>query len=854
MGVIAEAIEKLMAEYIRDRGLVLWFDPERHYENIAAQVRAGQSRTLVFEGSFYKLRLEAEPLLRGDHAPHLLVYLPIPWEKAEEPLAEMLALGVDLRPGRSGSRNTGLAILARKALRGRVAEALLADLDKQVKQGSITLTELEALADEGVGGPLPTKLAVHFGSAHIDDAVLDFLARPDRDSELLARNGLEDWAAALHTSFGLTGKAKSPAELRGRLARLVLTSELVESLGDDLPDSLRSLLSMAHSGSARRAADVAKEWRNRRDIAPAYPPVAADVAKALHLDSIEFSDAALERVETFLSLEQRLLQNVAARIPKQAAALNIAETRQRGFWSLQNTGLQAEWSLVAQAGQLLAKATEVEQCLRSREYSWSELVDHYTGETNWAHLDTLQRRLERRASSLEFALVNRAEEVEQLVHTVRRRHQEVAGELAEKFVRAWKAQGFSIGERRRQSEIYDQLVAPEVARHRTAYILVDALRWELAQELPDVLGVDFDTKLEIAIGTAPSVTEVGMAALLPGASTGLELGTVAKWQVSLHGKVLKNRADRISYLKEKVSVTVTDLKLEDPRGFKRKLKDLDDGPALIFVTSREIDQSGEEEMSAAREHMGRVLTHLGLAMRRLAEEGVERFIVTADHGFLYGEDLADSEKIDPPGGKTLLAHRRVWAGQGAAASPSYLLTDVSRFGAKSDLEMAVPWNLAGFKTAGPLAYFHGGLSPQEIILPVLTITPKNVRAAKASKKVTWEISLGSAKITTRFFSVRIQGRALGLFAETWPNVRIEVRTGADVCAMPTTSSYGFQEATGAVALLPSDADPSATEVNSVALMLTGKTPSRGTVSIHLLDAATGVELKKLESVEVSLAI
>jgi hypothetical protein len=69
-----------------------------------------------------------------------------------------------------------------------------------------------------------------------------------------------------------------------------------------------------------------------------------------------------------------------------------------------------------------------------------------------------------------------------------------------------------------------------------------------------------------------------------------------------------------------------------------------------------------------------------------------------------------------------------------------------------------------------------------------------------------------------------------------------------------SGSYGFQEATGAVALRSLEAEPTATEVNTVALMLTGKAPSRGTVSIHVVDAATGVELKKLENVEVSLAI
>jgi hypothetical protein len=345
-----------------------------------------------------------------------------------------------------------------------------------------------------------------------------------------------------------------------------------------------------------------------------------------------------------------------------------------------------------------------------------------------------------------------------------------------------------------------------------------------------------------------------MAALLPSASSGLHIGGTAKIQVSLHGQVLKNRADRIAYLKDRAGVPVVDLRLEDPRGFRRKLKDLGAGPALVVVTSREIDQSGEDEMTGAREHMERVLTHVGLAVRRLAEEGIEKFVIAADHGYLYGEDLAESEKIDPPGGKTVLCHRRVWAGQGGAASENYLLTEVSRFGAESDLEMAVPWNLAGFRTSGPTAYFHGGLSPQEILLPVMVVTPKITGAVKGTKKLAWEVSLGSAKVTARFLSVRIQARSQGLFAESWPVVRIEVRAAGEVCAIPVSGSYGFQEATGAVALRSLETEPAVTEVNTVALMLTGKAPSRGTVSIHVVDAATGVELKKIENVEVSLAI
>src|ERR1017187_10748780 len=182
MGVITEVIEKQIGEYVRDRGLVLWFDRERHYESVARGLNAGQERALVFDGSFYKLRLDAEPFVRGFDVPKLLVYLPVAWEDAKEPLAEMLALGVDLRPGVSGSRNTRLAVVARKAMKGRVADARIEDLDRQIEQGGLTLAELEELTAQGGTYSLPTALAVHFGTALIDVASLEFLARPARDA------------------------------------------------------------------------------------------------------------------------------------------------------------------------------------------------------------------------------------------------------------------------------------------------------------------------------------------------------------------------------------------------------------------------------------------------------------------------------------------------------------------------------------------------------------------------------------------------------------------------------------------------------------------------------------------------
>ena len=73
MGVICEAIEKLVGEYLRDRGLVLWFDPERHYETVVARTFAlAQDHLLDIRRQLLQAALEAEPFLRGLDPPKLL--------------------------------------------------------------------------------------------------------------------------------------------------------------------------------------------------------------------------------------------------------------------------------------------------------------------------------------------------------------------------------------------------------------------------------------------------------------------------------------------------------------------------------------------------------------------------------------------------------------------------------------------------------------------------------------------------------------------------------------------------------------------------------------------------------------
>ena len=127
-----------------------------------------------------------------------------------------------------------------------------------------------------------------------------------------------------------------------------------------------------------------------------------------------------------------------------------------------------------------------------------------------------------------------------------------------------------------------------------------------------------------------------------------------------------------------------------------------------------------------------------------------------------GKIVSEDMKIEAPGGETADLHRRVWVGVGGTVQPSYLRTSLASLGMEGDLDIATPWTFACFKAkGGARAYFHGGLSPQELIVPVAVMVPTAQALAGPPVGIDWKLIPGSQKLTTRFFSVQIAGTARG---------------------------------------------------------------------------------------------
>ena len=196
----------------------------------------------------------------------------------------------------------------------------------------------------------------------------------------------------------------------------------------------------------------------------------------------------------------------------------------------------------------------------------------------------------------------------------------------------------------------------------------------------------------------------------------------------------------------------------------------------------------------------------------------------------------------------------VWVGVGGTSEPSYLRTSLSSLGVESDLDIATPWTFACFKSnGGAREYFHGGLSPQELIIPVVAMTATAQSLAGPPTGIEWKLTPGSAKLSTRFFSIQIAGALTGLFDLDPPKVRVEVRANKKAITNPVSASYGFEDATGEVKLRVLVDDSKKIEPNTVTVMITDD-PDQKTVGIYLIDASSGAELTSPAQIENAISM
>lgn len=272
---------------------------------------------------------------------------------------------------------------------------------------------------------------------------------------------------------------------------------------------------------------------------------------------------------------------------------------------------------------------------------------------------------------------------------------------------------------------------------RIIVIISDAFRYEVGKELVERFKYNekIEAKIEPQIGVLPSYTSLGMAALLP--NKDIEIRD--DYSVYIDGKPTRNLAERNAILQSKNpksdSIQYDDLvkmKKEDMREFFG-------GKDVIYIYHNQIDARGdklntEDEVFVA---CYEAMDEIEYIITRLTNSvSATKFIVTADHGFIYTRRRnRESEKIDKFFNKEDKINKRFIISDNSyeiLGTKNMIVSDVLHNYDERTITIPLTSNI--FKTQGGGQNFvHGGSSPQEIIIPVIEI--KTTKGAVEVEKV-----------------------------------------------------------------------------------------------------------------------
>lgn len=280
----------------------------------------------------------------------------------------------------------------------------------------------------------------------------------------------------------------------------------------------------------------------------------------------------------------------------------------------------------------------------------------------------------------------------------------------------------------RQRYFYQDKVRP--VKEKVAVIISDAFRLEAAKELAARFQDDENCSVEekVRMAPLPSITLLGMAELLPHDT--LELTQDDTPKVLLDGKPCASTAQREKLLQQENPRSAAILYDELIAMKVSELKRFSAGKEVIYVYHNRIDATGEASKTenSVFQAADQTIDEIFRLVKRLSKSGnIYRFLITADHGFLYTRKALDpTDKLDTvEAGKTWMTDRRfLLTDQPVDREGIYSIPLGKSLGNEDTRSIVLAKGMSVFKCHGGMNYVHGGSSPQELLVPCLFISTR----------------------------------------------------------------------------------------------------------------------------------
>ena len=272
-----------------------------------------------------------------------------------------------------------------------------------------------------------------------------------------------------------------------------------------------------------------------------------------------------------------------------------------------------------------------------------------------------------------------------------------------------------------QEDFYNTKIRP--ADNRIYVIVSDAFRYEVAAALAEDLQREMQCKVSLSSceGLFPTVTKFGMAALLPHKKLSAVLRENGTLAVLADGQPT-DAGYRDGILKSANPNSVA-LKYDDLIVLKREERQaLVRGMDVVYIYHDAVDKASHTSDSAVFTACDEAIGQIKNIMKIIVNSfGGTNILVTADHGFIYTySPLREDDKVDrtTPSHQDVEVDRRYLIVQ-KGVRPDYLLP-VKFMDQASGFDAYAPRDYVRIKKkGGGLNFVHGGISLQEMVVPVL---------------------------------------------------------------------------------------------------------------------------------------
>lgn len=765
---IEQLAKGLAAKFDKAR-LVFWFDPEQSFVDLLDTLPLADVRVVnLAQVSLFELKKQLEI----DHPQQrALLYAPMDEPAADDDWLLDIKLYAERFYADTSSMllaELGLASMAlRPHMRARHQFLAAAKRVEALKRW-ITGDEDEAALDLKMAA-----VVVRAPAARLDDVLYKLLqeyADVGADGPSPLWDSLEKYGLTatlwqqLAEQYGYGPEPEKAAENPPSLPDFVLKlfcSELWTVLGGSEGDWLASNVIKGAGGRAQALAFLAS-WRRDRDYAAAHDRLSAQLASQLELDRRlrDLPPSLLAEAFGFEVIEQGIIRLLVRDLQRDHLNLDwpqfeqLLSRRRDGHWCARIPEYQALYQALYHGAQLLL--------LRQRfdagfgQYPTAKAM--FTAYTTELYLFDQHYRL---FNEHAHQVLSKGAEIIRDLDT--RLEELYSNWFLPQFGMAWDnlvareglLNHWQLDEVPRQDGFFRKQIRPLLANKglkRVFVIISDALRYEVAEELYRTLGQDkrYALDLQAQLGVLPSYTQLGMAALLPHQELSYRAGGTPGL-VYADGQSTAGPDARAPLLAKVNGLVVTHKALLEwaVQEGRDRIRDVE----VVYIYHDTIDATGDKQ--ATEEKTIQACREALRELRDLVYRIVNRFngnriLITADHGFVFQQQAPATQERTGLGDSVsgaVLSKKRFVIGNGLPTLDACWKgsTRVTA-GTSCDTEFLLPKANNRFHFVGGARFIHGGLMPQEICVPMLTIRERDGEQARKHDKVPVGVVVASSPV------------------------------------------------------------------------------------------------------------